>query len=90
MVMIVQSVYILQTRFPFLSQNKAENIFYSFYTVINAVNNHYIIHIYYLEKTWKTHINHIVFTFHQLSFMLVIQLSCYSNSGMPVKSYYYF
>ncbi len=25
MVMIVQSVYILQTRFPFLSQNKAEN-----------------------------------------------------------------
>ncbi len=27
--------------------------------------------------------------FHQLSFMLVIQL-CYSNSGMPVKRYYYF
>ncbi len=26
MVMIVQSVYILQTLFPFLSQNKAENI----------------------------------------------------------------
>ncbi len=34
---------------------------------------------YYLEKTWKTH---IVFTFHPLSFMLVIQLS-YSDSGMP-------
>ncbi len=50
MVMIVQSVYIysiyiLQTHFPFLSQNKAENIFYSFCTVIYAVNYHCIIHI---------------------------------------------
>ncbi len=69
--------------------NKAEHIFYNFCTVINAVNYQCIIHIYYLEKTWKTHINHIVFTLHQLSFMLVIQLS-YSDSGMPVKSYYYF
>ncbi len=84
-----QYIYTLQTLFPFLSQNKAEHIFYSFCTVINAVNYHCIIHIYYLEKTWKTHINHIVFTFHLLSFMLVIQLS-YSYSGMPVKSYYYF
>ncbi len=50
--------------------------------------SHCIIHIYYLEKTWK-HKNHIVFTFHQLSIMLVIQLS-YSDSGMPVKRYYYF
>ncbi len=73
----------------FFHFNKAEHIFYSFCTVINAVNNHCIIHIYYLEQTWKTHINHIVFRFHQLSFMLVIQLS-YSDSGMPVKSYYYF
>ncbi len=63
------------------------HIFYSFCTVINAVNYHCIIHIYYLEKTWKTHTNHIVFTFHQLSFMLVNQLS---YSGMPVQSYYYF
>ncbi len=61
------------------------HILYSFCTVINAVNYHCIIHIYYLEKTWKN-TNHIVFMFHQLSFMLVIQLS----GGMPVKSYYYF
>ncbi len=46
MVMIVQSVYIyLQTHFPFLSQNKAEDIFYSFCTVIYAVNYNCIIHI---------------------------------------------
>ncbi len=38
MVMIVQLyIYTLQTHFPFLSQNKAENIFYSFCTVIYAV-----------------------------------------------------
>ncbi len=49
------SVYILQTLFSILSQNKAENIFYSFCTVINAVSYHCIIHIYYLEKTGKTH-----------------------------------
>ncbi len=51
MVIIVQPVYILQTLFQFLSQNKAEHIFYSFCTAINAVNYHCIIHIYYLEKT---------------------------------------
>ncbi len=73
----------------FFHFNKAEHIFYSSCTVINAVNYHCIIHIYYLEKTWKTHINHIVFTLHQLSFMLIIQLS-YSDSGMLVKSYYNF
>ncbi len=41
--------------------------------------------------TWRRlvkHKNRIVFTFHQLSFMRVIQLS-YSDSGMPVKRYYY-
>ncbi len=37
----------------------------------------------------KTLINHILFTFHQLNFMLVIQIS-YNDSGMPVKLYYYF
>ncbi len=42
--------------------------------------------------TWRKpekHKNHIVFMFHHLSFMLVIQLS-YSDSGMPVKRYYCF
>ncbi len=82
-------IYTLQTRFPFLSLIKDEHILYSFCTVINAVNYHCTIHIYYLEKTWKTLINHIVFTFHQLCFMLIIQLS-YSDSVIPVKSYYYF
>ncbi len=31
------------------------HIFYNFCTVINAVNYHWIIHMYYTEKTWKTH-----------------------------------
>ncbi len=41
--------------------------------------------------TWRRlekHINYIVFLFHQLRFMFVIQLS-YSDSEMPVKRYYY-
>ncbi len=48
-------VYTLQTLFAFLSQNKEEHVLYSFCTVINAVDYHCIIHIHYLEKTWKTH-----------------------------------
>ncbi len=53
-----------------------------------------IIIVSFILITWRRlekhkHKHHIVFTFHQLSFMLVIQLS-YSESGMPVKRYYYF
>ncbi len=42
-----------------------------------------------LCRRLEKHKNHIVFTFHQLSFMIVIQLS-YSDSRMPVKRYYYY
>ncbi len=45
-----------------------------------------------LCRRLEKHKNHIVFTFHQLSFMIVIQLNqlSYSDRRMPVKRYYYF
>ncbi len=49
---------------------------------------HIVSFIFITWRRLKKHKNHIIFTFHQFSFMLVIQLS-YSDSGMPVRSYYF-
>ncbi len=53
-----------------------------------VVQGHIVSFIFITWRRLEKHTNHIVFRFHQLSFMLVIQLS-YSDSRMPVKSYYY-
>ncbi len=49
------------------------------------VQGHIVSFIFITWRRLEKHTNHIVFMFHQLSFMLVIQLS-YSDSRMPVKS----
>ncbi len=60
MVMIVQSVYIYTTNTFSIFITKVENIFYSFCTVIYAVNYHCIIHIQYVTLEHKTSLKEVV------------------------------